>query len=246
MFANRPSPVTVNATSFKGNFPITDSPKKAKRIELAENLIKPRTVWKNPNVRSLDTKYLNTPATEIKEKLSLHQINAPEKKTRYQTKILSVAPSKSQAKPSDFLKKAQQYSEGNKMNFSDKSLGQAKSGEESVPDAFTFYDPDSQRFIGQKQEQEVLRIPSKKKGKISAQNQHESNYFMTESAVRHQSMKELGENLEISAGKGHDFFDSQIDVEDINTNYNRYDQHGKPLTISGINTNLIQNKSRAD
>jgi hypothetical protein len=118
--------------------------------------------------------------------------------------------------------------------------GSEKSGAEDLnKDAFTFHEQGSEKSIPKYPDQNLGVI--RKKVKNSAH--HHPSQVIGESAVRHHSMKDLGENMEISAGNGHDFFDSQLDVEDINTNYNRYDQHGKPLTISGINNNLINNKS---
>ena len=125
----------------------------------------------------------------------------------------------------------------------------SNSGSENVSkQAFTFNDRNSENFVETDSPLNFFKDKNKvykKKEKSSVKNE-ESIHFQTENTQKFQSMKDFRENIEISNenGFGKDFFESKIDVEDINTNYNRYDQNGKPLTISGINKNLVINKSK--
>lgn len=217
-------------------------------------MLKERKQVKNPNVRSLDTKYLDLPTQQSsEEKFSLNNLQVPNKKVRYYKKIVNVRPSHSSQQSENAPEIPQQVAQ-QQDNYEFPVMIQPKgsshhmdSGSENLSKkAFTFYDPNSEKFASGNNDFNFSKdkVVYEKIKKQSVKKFEELTNFPKENTQRHQSMKELGENMEISGGKGHDFFESHLDVEDVNTNYNRYDQHGKPLTISGINNNLLNNISR--
>jgi hypothetical protein len=197
---------------------------------------------KNPNIKSLDTKYLTKPIQP--HNFNMNNLTVPLQNARYHKKIVKVRPSHSSQQSDNpthdwpVLEKNHRYSNN------------AESESENVSkQAFTFHDRNSEKFV--ELESPINTFPEenfvyKKIGKISVKNNDESTHFQTDTKHKFQSMKDFRENMIISNenGFGKDFFESKLDVEDVNTNYNRYDQNGKPLTISGINNNLVFNKSK--
>ena len=218
-----------------------------------------KEIKKNPNVKSLDSKHLKIPKKYSDNIVSLNNLQIP--KLRYQKKIISINPSISNKQSEPSYKKINKQKEPEdrpeQSNYDDFPIFHKKQVnhvnndldyENLSKQAFTFYDPKSEK---QDEIETPLEFPKnnqdiqKKIQKKSVKNTSDSYHFPPESSIRHQSMKEIRENLIISTdnGFGHDFFESRLDVEDINTSHNRYDHNGKPLTISGINKNLITNKS---
>lgn len=212
-----------------------------KKPGISQKMLKQRKVRKNPNVRSLDTKYLNLPTVGRGPEPKMNSLKVPGSKVRYQQKIVKIRPSHS----------TKSDAPGDVYEFSAKETNQryanpAESYSEDLSkQAFTFHDRDSEKNFVAEAPMDFDRPVQRKVAKISVQSPNESIHFETEKKQKYLSMKDFRENLEVSAenGFGQDFFDSRLHVEDVNTNYNRYDQYGKPLTISGINKNLVINKS---